>query len=387
MQREQSTQSSNRRSVGGYESSYSSSTLSSPSPMHRGSWPTTQYYSGGVDSSNDHQYSYSRRFSLPAQERSWNRLPYSAMREVTESYGAVDGRSILHSSAPSPHSSPSWTNAQNFTPPPATPALPEFHHPLSSQYGAPQGLSTMTEEPYGWDEGNLATFPPTGVEVHPNTHTSQTSYPSNSLNVDIPPFNTRSWDDMLLTALDSSSSYTPQHGVALNGYTFPHCMPVSPSPSPSPVYPPSLPRNSPCSSGKSTPPEPHKTTVDRTGAVKKCSHCQATSTPLWRREPTTLKPLCNACGLYLQQRNKLRPQELIDADADDQDSDDSDQNYVGPECTHCRTHHTSVWRRSKTGEQLCNACGVYARLRGKPRPLSLKRNKIKPRSKHPPVAK
>ncbi|KAF6751026.1 hypothetical protein DFP72DRAFT_817030 [Ephemerocybe angulata] len=112
--------------------------------------------------------------------------------------------------------------------------------------------------------------------------------------------------------------------------------------------------------------------------VKRCSHCKATQTPLWRRDPTTFKPLCNACGLYLQQRNRLRPQVLIDADGEEED-----QNYVGPECSHCRTHHTSVWRRSKTGAQLCNACGVYARLRGKPRPLSLKRNKIKPRSKHP----
>ncbi|KAF9034106.1 hypothetical protein BJ165DRAFT_1314592, partial [Panaeolus papilionaceus] len=113
---------------------------------------------------------------------------------------------------------------------------------------------------------------------------------------------------------------------------------------------------------------------------KSCSHCRATSTPLWRRDPSTMKPLCNACGLYLQQRNKLRPQELIDADDDGNTSEESDANYVGPECSHCHTHHTSVWRRSKTGEQLCNACGVYLRLRGKPRPLSLKRNKIRPRS-------
>jgi hypothetical protein len=42
-----------------------------------------------------------------------------------------------------------------------------------------------------------------------------------------------------------------------------------------------------------------------------------------------------------------------------------------------------VWRRSKTGARLCNACGVYARLRGRDRPLTLRRNKIKPRCKHP----
>ncbi|KAJ4471405.1 hypothetical protein J3R30DRAFT_3243358, partial [Lentinula aciculospora] len=117
---------------------------------------------------------------------------------------------------------------------------------------------------------------------------------------------------------------------------------------------------------------------------KICSHCHATSTPLWRREPSTLRTLCNACGLYLQQRNKLRPQELIDADAQEDQSEKSDEDseHTGPQCSHCRTRNTSVWRRSKTGAQLCNACGVYVRLRGKDRPLSLKRKKIKPRTKH-----
>ncbi|KAJ7629024.1 hypothetical protein FB45DRAFT_794964 [Roridomyces roridus] len=117
---------------------------------------------------------------------------------------------------------------------------------------------------------------------------------------------------------------------------------------------------------------------------KSCSHCHVTSTPLWRRDPSTHRVLCNACGLYLQQRNKLRPQELIDADLPDSDSDSGppDESYEGPRCSHCNTRQTSVWRRSKTGAQVCNACGVYARLRGRDRPLSLKRTKIKPRTKH-----
>ncbi|KAK7033713.1 GATA zinc finger domain-containing protein [Favolaschia claudopus] len=117
---------------------------------------------------------------------------------------------------------------------------------------------------------------------------------------------------------------------------------------------------------------------------KSCFHCHVTSTPLWRRDPATQRPLCNACGLYLQQRNKLRPQELIDADIDDDDGTPQvpDEEYTGPRCSHCNTRQTSVWRRSKTGAQVCNACGVYARLRGKERPLSLRRNKIKPRTKH-----
>ncbi|KAJ7200822.1 hypothetical protein GGX14DRAFT_371977 [Mycena pura] len=119
---------------------------------------------------------------------------------------------------------------------------------------------------------------------------------------------------------------------------------------------------------------------------KECFHCHVTSTPLWRREPTTHRPLCNACGLYMQQRHKPRPQALIDADRCSDDDDEinriPDAEYTGPRCSHCATRQTSVWRRSKTGAQVCNACGVYARLRGKERPLSLRRNKIKPRTKH-----
>ncbi|KAJ6571110.1 hypothetical protein B0H19DRAFT_657360 [Mycena capillaripes] len=122
--------------------------------------------------------------------------------------------------------------------------------------------------------------------------------------------------------------------------------------------------------------------------LKRCSHCAATTTPLWRRNPVNRQPLCNACGLYLQQRNKLRPLALIAADREDDIKADAESasgalgDADGPECSHCHARKTSVWRRSKTGARLCNACGVYVRLRGRDRPLTLKRNKIKPRCKH-----
>lgn len=112
--------------------------------------------------------------------------------------------------------------------------------------------------------------------------------------------------------------------------------------------------------------------------MKQCYNCGKTNTPLWRRDPTTNRTLCNACGLYLQQRRENRPQALIDADNDVGGAFDPD----APECTHCHTRQTSVWRRNKDGNQICNACGVYQRLRGTPRPVELRKDKVKPRAKH-----
>lgn len=197
------------------------------------------------------------------------------------------------------------------------------------------------------------------MDLWPSSHWSDNDASSDS--------SIQSWDNVVLPSIDECDTKPAIY------HPLGSCSPLStissPSPSPSPVE--ALSTGTPKSGRKA-----------RTGGcAKMCSHCHATSTPLWRREPSTLRTLCNACGLYLQQRNKLRPQELIDADIDDE-SENSEQDGTGPECSHCHTRNTSVWRRSKTGAQLCNACGVYARLRGKDRPLSLKRNKIKPRTKH-----
>ncbi|GLB34402.1 putative zinc finger binding to DNA consensus sequence [AT]GATA[AG] [Lyophyllum shimeji] len=187
-----------------------------------------------------------------------------------------------------------------------------------------------------------------------------------------------SWSDSMSSPMSSPDVHvglSPEYNYSLE------VSPVSP-PQPRSAAAYALRHVSPTSSS-SSPPASRRGSVDIPPGGKVCSHCHATSTPLWRREPNTLKPLCNACGLYLQQRNRHRPQELIDADA--ADDSESDNDGSGPECSHCHTHHTSVWRRSKTGAQLCNACGVYSRLRGRDRPLSLKRNRIKPRSKHSPT--
>jgi GATA-binding protein len=42
--------------------------------------------------------------------------------------------------------------------------------------------------------------------------------------------------------------------------------------------------------------------------------------------------------------------------------------------SNCRTTQTPLWRRSPTGETLCNACGLYMKARNQQRPVNLKRN-------------
>ncbi|KAF8147928.1 hypothetical protein K438DRAFT_1531953, partial [Mycena galopus ATCC 62051] len=114
---------------------------------------------------------------------------------------------------------------------------------------------------------------------------------------------------------------------------------------------------------------------------KQCYNCGKMSTPLWRRDPATQHPLCNACGLYQQQRREPRPQALIDAE-NEEDEDEPPMRADGPQCSECGTRKTSVWRRNKDGEQVCNACGVYYRVNGRPRPSTMAPSKVKQRGKH-----
>lgn len=55
-----------------------------------------------------------------------------------------------------------------------------------------------------------------------------------------------------------------------------------------------------------------------------------------------------------------------------------------PYCVHCMTKETSLWRKLD-GKSVCNACGLYFKLHGVVRPITLKKTTIKKRrrfSKH-----
>ncbi|XP_012693590.2 transcription factor GATA-4 [Clupea harengus] len=131
----------------------------------------------------------------------------------------------------------------------------------------------------------------------------------------------------------------------------------------------------PGAAGITTARHPHLDLFDECVEGRECVNCGAMSTPLWRRDGTG-HYLCNACGLYHKMnginRPLIKPQRRLSA-----------SRRVGLCCTNCHTTTTTLWRRNAEGEPVCNACGLYMKLHGVPRPLAMKKDGIQTRKRKP----
>ncbi|KZP01410.1 glucocorticoid receptor-like (DNA-binding domain), partial [Calocera viscosa TUFC12733] len=129
-----------------------------------------------------------------------------------------------------------------------------------------------------------------------------------------------------------------------------------------------------------------KATVTAQKAVSgpKCVSCGATTTPLWRRNEMGAT-VCNACGasfagtngsasflalfIGLQAKARRSPKAAT-------------APGVGPlSCANCHTTTTPLWRRDDAGNNICNACGLYQKLHGSRRPVTMKKAVIKRRKR------
>ncbi|KAG0008356.1 hypothetical protein BGZ80_003541 [Entomortierella chlamydospora] len=48
----------------------------------------------------------------------------------------------------------------------------------------------------------------------------------------------------------------------------------------------------------------------------------------------------------------------------------------GIECANCSQTQTPLWRKNEAGEPICNACGLYAKLHNRARPVTMRKSKI-----------
>ncbi|KAF8591736.1 hypothetical protein K439DRAFT_1656586 [Ramaria rubella] len=122
------------------------------------------------------------------------------------------------------------------------------------------------------------------------------------------------------------------------------------------------------------------------GTKTECSNCGATHTPLWRRGLND-ELNCNACGLYCKLHKRPRPKSMRAQHGDNARNNHNhsrslDVDVIGAKCFNCNTTATPLWRKDDEGKTVCNACGLYYKLHGTNRPLSMKSDVIRKRSRH-----
>ncbi|KAH9962510.1 hypothetical protein BGW80DRAFT_1180831 [Lactifluus volemus] len=103
----------------------------------------------------------------------------------------------------------------------------------------------------------------------------------------------------------------------------------------------------------------------------RCQH-----TPLWRRGLND-ELNCNTCGLYA-----LLPHHTLVCGITTARVEPRQHLGKNPQCHNCHTTATPLWRKDDEGKTVCNACGLYFKLHGSARPISMKSDVIRKRSRH-----
>uniref|UniRef100_A0A3Q2NNI8 Transcription factor GATA-4 n=1 Tax=Fundulus heteroclitus TaxID=8078 RepID=A0A3Q2NNI8_FUNHE len=252
---------------------------------------------------------------------------------------------------------------------PMIPALPYLQTPGASQQGSPASSHSAWAQP-GADPVSSYNHSPVSPRFSFSTS---------------PPLSSG-----VATARDAAVSYSSPLSISANGrehygprglggsYASPYSAYVSPnvggtwpaSPFDSPVL-----HGLQTGASPGTARHPSIDLFDDFAEGRECVNCGAMSTPLWRRDGTG-HYLCNACGLYHKMnginRPLIKPQRRLSA-----------SRRVGLSCTNCHTTTTTLWRRNAEGEPVCNACGLYMKLHGVPRPLAMKKEGIQTRKRKP----
>ncbi|CAE6490503.1 unnamed protein product [Rhizoctonia solani] len=118
-------------------------------------------------------------------------------------------------------------------------------------------------------------------------------------------------------------------------------------------------------------PEPSRPNQNLTGQPQKDR--ETASAPA--SGPSSVKDKTN------YQSGKKNPGRAQGAPKDGSGSGNGDDDSTPTVCTNCQTTTTPLWRRDPEGNPLCNACGLFYKLHGVTRPMSLKTDVIKKRNR------
>ncbi|KAI8646463.1 hypothetical protein BD408DRAFT_410255 [Parasitella parasitica] len=119
----------------------------------------------------------------------------------------------------------------------------------------------------------------------------------------------------------------------------------------------------------------------RKRSLTRCVECQSSFRPhLWGRE-SGKGPVCDHCSNggedYSQQvKSPCAEKEILMDIANGK----HDENII---CANCQATTTPLWRRDATGKTICNACGLYYKLHHVHRPATMMRTVIKRRKRCP----
>lgn len=114
----------------------------------------------------------------------------------------------------------------------------------------------------------------------------------------------------------------------------------------------------------------------RKRSLTRCVECQSSFRPhIWGRE-SGKGPVCDQCstGNKDMLESLYQDNELIEF------GKLSDDNII---CTNCQATTTPLWRRDGAGKTICNACGLYYKLHHVHRPATMMRTVIKRRKRCP----
>ncbi|KAF6206348.1 hypothetical protein GE061_017581 [Apolygus lucorum] len=79
-----------------------------------------------------------------------------------------------------------------------------------------------------------------------------------------------------------------------------------------------------------------------------------------------------------------RPSQVVPSTFDDKPNRrSSTKGRQGLSCSNCGTKTTALWRRNQHGEPICNACGLYYKLHGVNRPITMRKDCIQTRKRKP----